>query len=181
MPYIAPQNRIIQEYREKTNIEDSQAIKSNVNSARMKIMPNEFDVKTTKMEYKEEASQKKETKPRWPVIVLPDTNYKKDKGGNHRMFLTYNRNSNEIRFFKDDDDFVVIKNDAVKSASEFHEFYSKIEEKCKQNKGYYYEDYLKDHGFIEEQKGEEIDIDELMKEIDSLRDRITKKAELLYK
>ena len=68
------------------------------------------------------------------------------------MFLTYNRDSNEIRFFKDDDDFVVIKNDAVKNASKFHEFYSKIEEKCKQKKGYYYEDYLKDRGFIEKEE-----------------------------
>lgn len=94
------------------------------------------------------------------------------------MFLTYNHDNNEIRFFKDDNASIVIKNDAVKNIGRFFKFCSEIEKECEKkiNEGekYYYEDYLKDSGFIEK----EADFDKLMEEVDSLRNEVMKELGL---
>lgn len=74
--------------------------------------------------------EQRETAKPGLVVASPDTNYKRDKGGNHRMFLTYNCDNNKIRFFKDDNAFIVIKNDAVKNIGGFYKFCSEIEEEC---------------------------------------------------
>ena len=112
--------------------------------------------------------QKKKTKVRWPIVSF-DTNYISDKGGNHSMFLTYNHDSNDVGFSKDDNPVIIIKNDAVKNAGGFFKFCSEIEKECEQkiSKGekYYFEDYLDDHGFIEK----EIDINEIRRKIELLR------------
>lgn len=115
--------------------------------------------------------EKRKIKPRWPIISS-DTNYKKDKGGNHHMTLIYNSDSNDVRFSKDDDPVIVIENDNVKNEGDYWRLVAEIEEKCEQktDKGekYYYEDYLKDKGFMKEQKEEKIDISEKLDKIMSL-------------
>ena len=74
-----------------------------------------------------------------------------------------------IRFSKDDDPVIIIKNDNVKNEGDYWRFVAKIRECCKQkiskDEKYYFEDYLDDHGFIEK----EIDINEIRREIELLR------------
>ena len=115
----------------------------------------------------DEIYKKKKTKPRWP-ITSSDINYKKDKGGNYHMTLIYNSDSNDVRFSKDDDPVIIIKNDNVKNEGDYWRFVAKIRECCEQKKGYYFEDYLKDHGFMKEQNKEKIDISKKLDEIMSL-------------
>ena len=114
--------------------------------------------------------EKREIKPRL-IVVSSDINYEKDKGGNHYMVLMY-YSDNSIRFSKDDDPVIIIKNDNVKGIGGFDKFCSEIEKECEQKmskgKKYYYEDYLKARGFIKEQKEEKIDISKKLDEIMSL-------------
>ena len=126
----------------------------------------------------DEIYKKKKTKPRWPIVSF-DTNYISDKGGNHSMFLTYNRDSNDVRFSKDDDPVIIIKNDAVKNVGGFHKFCSEIEKECEQkiSKGekYYYEDYLKDHGFMKKEEERIAAIKEAKERIAAYMDSYIKK------
>ena len=127
----------------------------------------------------DEIYRERETKARL-IVGTSDTNYSRDKGGNYRMVLMYD-SGNNITFSKDDNPVIIIKNDAVKNVGGFHKFCSEIEKECEQKmsegKKYYYENYLKDHGFIEK----EVDLDKLMKELEALRSEVMKKIELICK
>ena len=126
----------------------------------------------------DEIYKKKKTKPRWPIVSF-DTNYISDRGGNHSMFLTYNRDSNDVGFSKDDDPVIIIKNDAVKNVGGFFKFCSEIEKECEQkiSKGekYYYEDYLKDHGFMKKEEERIAAIKEAKERIAAYMDSYIKK------
>lgn len=111
--------------------------------------------------------EKREIKPRL-IVGSSDINYERDKGGNHRMTLRY-YSDNSIRFSKDDNPVIIIKNDNVKNEGDYWNFVTDIRKCCKQKMSdggkYYFEDYLDDNGFIEK----EIDINEIRRKIELLR------------
>ena len=196
---VTSQSKVVQEYKyqEDKNVESIEDIGERIDAAAKALASigqidviSEETVKSSSIN--DEIYKKKEIKPKL-VVASFDTNYKKDKGGNHNMVLMYD-NGNNIKFSKDDNPVIVIKNDAVENVGGFNKFCLEIEKWCEQktneskkqqmshpvskqkeckqktdeSKKYYFEDYLKDHGFIKEQKEEKIDISKKLDEIMSL-------------
>ena len=117
--------------------------------------------------------QKKKTKARL-IVGTSDTNYSRDKGGNYRMVLMYD-SGNNITFSKDDNPVIIIKNDNVKNEGDYWRFVAKIRECCEQKKGYYFEDYLKDHGFMKKEEERIAAIKEAKERIAAYMDSYIKK------
>ena len=130
-------------------------------------------VKGISSDIQDKVYKKQVAKPRL-IVGSRDVNYKKDKGGNHHMALMYD-SGNNITFSKDDNPVIIIKNDNVKNEGDYWRFVAKIRECCEQKKGYYFEDYLKDHGFMKKEEERIAAIKEAKERIAAYMDSYIKK------
>ena len=187
---VTPQSKVVQEYKyqEDENVEliddtiskkiDAMTkalaeIDNDIKSMGKNTIAEEVVIESDNSIY-DDIYEKREIKPRL-IVGSSDINYERDKGGNHRMTLRY-YSDNSIRFSKDDNPVIIIKNDNVKNEGDYWNFVTDIRKCCKQKMSdggkYYFEDYLDDNGFIEKEKEE--DLDELMKEAELLCSKVMK-------